>query len=517
MKKTIAFLILTCFILSIRSQESNRLLLDSAQSLINQRDYFKAQDLLSTSIENSTTDSTEELLKLRALRASLYLRFGDLKNAYMDAIVVYDRAMKRSGMDSLVGSVAKTLVELSVNLGELDDARAYVRTCLDYYKRSESLMLYADGLQVKGNFLRSLNELDSSKTLLKLCVDISKKSGFGSIESKALNNLGIVYANQGYLDSAFWSFRRSLDVLAEQSLPDETICETTNNITFYYLLHGEMEKALSSARKQIALSSALKYPLTRAKGYKHLSQVFEVKGVYDSAFFYLNKYHILKDSIFTNELQQKISWNKYQSELKVIQVQNDLFRSELKNTRMKLLILSLLAAAFTVTLFILVGMYRKKMAESKVLFERVQELLQQTSSDIPNHSVGQAPEIKDDVLKSVMEGLKNWEGKNGFLEKDCTLEHVSRKCNTNSKYLSMVVSSQFAMRFPEYLNTRRILYVLEQLQSNPKLRKYTIETLSDMAGYKSKTSFGSAFKAYTGLTPSVYINELNKKLSNAKT
>ncbi len=45
---------------------------------------------------------------------------------------------------------------------------------------------------------------------------------------------------------------------------------------------------------------------------------------------------------------------------------------------------------------------------------------------------------------------------------------------------------------------------------NEDIKKYTIESLGKEVGFKSKTSFYSAFKLYTGLTPSYYIKAANK-------
>jgi len=221
---------------------------------------------------------------------------------------------------------------------------------------------------------------------------------------------------------------------------------------------------------------------------------------------------VLKDSLFNAEVNQKVNWSKFQSELEIVQVQNELMRAELSASNAKMMLVSVLALLAMLVIALWIWLNLKRSKENKVLFDRVQELLDQSRLDDGDRNDSPSNYLKDDVADAVFIALKQWEVEKGFLVKDCTLEHVAKQCNTNSKYLSMVITSNYAQRFPEYLNTKRIMYMLEQLQADAKLRTYTIEALSDLAGYRSKTSFGNAFKSYTGLTPSVYISELTKNL-----
>lgn len=67
------------------------------------------------------------------------------------------------------------------------------------------------------------------------------------------------------------------------------------------------------------------------------------------------------------------------------------------------------------------------------------------------------------------------------------------------------------MTFSEYVNDLRISYILKELSENPKLRKYTIKTISEEIGYKSASTFINAFKNRAKMTPSYYIQLLGKK------
>ena len=54
-------------------------------------------------------------------------------------------------------------------------------------------------------------------------------------------------------------------------------------------------------------------------------------------------------------------------------------------------------------------------------------------------------------------------------------------------------------------------YALENLQENSTFLKYSIKAIALECGYRNATSFSRAFYKQTGLYPSFYIKQLNKK------
>ena len=57
----------------------------------------------------------------------------------------------------------------------------------------------------------------------------------------------------------------------------------------------------------------------------------------------------------------------------------------------------------------------------------------------------------------------------------------------------------------------RINHTLDILQSDATIQKYTIKAIANEVGFKNAESFSNAFYKKTGLKPSYYIKELNKK------
>ncbi|MEI6853027.1 MAG: helix-turn-helix domain-containing protein, partial [Bacteroidota bacterium] len=74
---------------------------------------------------------------------------------------------------------------------------------------------------------------------------------------------------------------------------------------------------------------------------------------------------------------------------------------------------------------------------------------------------------------------------------------------TNATYLSQVINQQYECNFNDYINQLRVNEAVLILK-NDLDKKKTIDMISDMAGFSSKTTFYAAFKKFTGITPSFF-------------
>lgn len=90
-----------------------------------------------------------------------------------------------------------------------------------------------------------------------------------------------------------------------------------------------------------------------------------------------------------------------------------------------------------------------------------------------------------------------------FLDSKLTLHQLARMADTNEKYLSAFLNESFKQNFFSFINDYRINYS-KSLLNDPSNDHFTLETIGNMAGFHSKSSFNSAFKKSTGLTPSEF-------------
>ncbi len=99
--------------------------------------------------------------------------------------------------------------------------------------------------------------------------------------------------------------------------------------------------------------------------------------------------------------------------------------------------------------------------------------------------------------------VKFMEEEKPYIDQDLSILKLAKDLGTNTKYLSYVINKEFNQSFINYVNAYRIQDVKSKLKEGNLT--YTIEALSQNAGFKSKSSFNAAFKKYTGKTPSQYL------------
>lgn len=114
--------------------------------------------------------------------------------------------------------------------------------------------------------------------------------------------------------------------------------------------------------------------------------------------------------------------------------------------------------------------------------------------------------VNDDLLKGIIDLIEN---QKIYLNPETKLATLADKLNSNTSYVSEVINKHYQKNFSNLINEYRIKQVLMKIE-NEDIKKYTIESLGKEVGFKSKTSFYSAFKLYTGLTPSYYIKAASK-------
>ena len=97
-----------------------------------------------------------------------------------------------------------------------------------------------------------------------------------------------------------------------------------------------------------------------------------------------------------------------------------------------------------------------------------------------------------------------------YLNIDYSINTLAKDLDISRSYISQVINELFNRNFSNFLNEYRIKEAKKILSASQGL-KYTIESIAEMVGYKSKTAFNNAFKKNVGVTPSFYLNYLKNE------
>ena len=291
-----------------------------------------------------------------------------------------------------------------------------------------------------------------------------------------------------------------------------------------------MEKeAITYFIKSDSISFANKnFEPIKRDGYEIIIDYYKKKGDLNNQLKFIDKL-IYSDSIIA-ETQKNLSkeiFKKYDTPLLIKEKEGLIKNLNSKNSIFSWLIIFLL---ITSALFIyIIKKYRQKIKtykkQAKLLLEKNEN---RKSFSKENENILSNTNKQDDLdnkksissnpkFQLIINKIELFEKNKDFLRKNITLDTLSKELDTNRDYLSKLINELKGKNFSQYLNQLRINYIISELKSNEKIRKYTIAAISEDIGFNNSESFTNAFKKITGTLPSYFIkllNEENKTLNN---
>lgn len=111
--------------------------------------------------------------------------------------------------------------------------------------------------------------------------------------------------------------------------------------------------------------------------------------------------------------------------------------------------------------------------------------------------------VQDKIEEIYNQILEIIETKQLYLNTEFTIFELSKELNINYKYISQAINQGLNKNFVTFVNEYRVEHA-KKLLLNPSHSNFTIEAISEMSGFKSKSSFNTFFKKHTGLTPSEF-------------
>jgi len=111
---------------------------------------------------------------------------------------------------------------------------------------------------------------------------------------------------------------------------------------------------------------------------------------------------------------------------------------------------------------------------------------------------------KQEAVNHQLEFLKNYmRTKKPFLNSSLTIRKLAEEIKMNSRDLSVLINQNLNQHFFDFVNEYRI-EESKQILRNPLKKEFTILEILYEVGFNSKSSFNTAFKKHTGLTPTQF-------------
>lgn len=370
----------------------------------------------------------------------------------------------------------------------------------------------ADCYALLGRAYLQMNDLKSSRSWYHRALKINQSISSTESLAKIYQDLSALELKQSetkraflYLDSALASF----------SVVDNKVglASVYTQMSTIHASQKEYPQALDCAMKALELADKNQLFGQQLIILPAISEYYSRLNDAENSYSFLKRFYTLKESNSVKYAQQLEAEYTFQNDLQERHLQEEV---DLKKK------IIMVALSFGLLLLLaLIGILSFKNLQLKEsnqhlfnssmqLHRKEQELAEIKRQDRLNRSLlkNEQNQILLNELLDLMDNQKI------FLNSDLTLDELARKLNSNRTYISQLINDNFATNFSSYINEYRISEAKE-LFTNPLFKNLTIEAIAQKVGFNSKSSFNTAFKKVTGLTPSSFV-EMNAMASRAR-
>jgi tetratricopeptide (TPR) repeat protein len=449
-----------------------------------------------------------------ALIGSAYLSKGieyyaQKKHNYaLDNYLIANNYISKTNDKYLVYKVKYNIANIKYYLGFYDEAISLFRECIGYFKANNDR-----------GYLNSLHSLGLCYNRIGnygLCTETNEK---GIVEGRRLDNdemkeyfihsEGVNQYFRGNYASAIKKITYSLPAIRKnKDFANEAVGYFYIGKSYWDLKNPQM--AIPYFKKVDAIFNDKGYirPDLR-NNYELLISYFKSKSNPDLQLYYIEK--LLKADSILNSRYRYVSGKIHKEyDTKELLTQKKKIEEILDKRKYNDFIFTgVIVFLFLSVLFLIYRHIRNK----KVYKQRFEELMKKSEATTKVESKNIANGIKDinqDTIAAVLKQLEKFEKDKRFLEKDLTLAKLAVAFDSNTRYISKIISHYRDKKFVDYLNDLKVDYLITLLKEDKKIQNYTNKALAEEAGFSSTQRFANAFFVRTGMPTSYFIIELKK-------
>lgn len=346
---------------------------------------------------------------------------------YSRALMYYHKAL--SIQDSLRNK--QGIAYLYNNIGTIHSLNGNASKALTFYNKAYAIFIEQDDtakiigtLNNIGNVYTSTGDLDSALSVYNLAKDFYRRSPDKNLFFDPAINIGNIYYKTGNFEEALNFYLQGLKT--EDSLRDKFgQAKCYQNLAATYFALKEFEQSENVAREGIALASLIEAKPVMQSLYGTLSDIYRHRRDFEKAYFYLNKYHATKDSLFNEEknrqfteLETAYQIKQKEKEIELLKKEATISRLKLKTTQIYTIGAIIIALLFAMLVLIVYRRGKENQKVNRILAQQYKEILDSKAAIEEQKKIieNKNQNFTDSVeyAKSIQEGILS---RNDFREK----------------------------------------------------------------------------------------------------
>lgn len=460
-----------------------------------------------------------------AKKGDLYNQLGRAyakSSAYQLASENYEKSFL--GFQKENDLVGMSLALRNNGLLHLSHKKEY-KQAIGFFQRS---LRYSHRLKDSATVAHSLNDLgvchaqllayDSAQHFFMKSFHVKLELGDTSSAASTLNNIGELLATREKYDSAFEFYRKSLALCKNDSWGYAYV---QHNLAGLFLEQSAIDSASFYLKLSEELCKANHFHDILKLNYDSYVRLFSQTNDLKNIKKYTQLSAAISDSLVNKEslemlaaMQAKYETRLKNEENKRLEAENGLYAQLLatKDFKIKALVLVLLLVLVASSIILLQNRTQRRANKALVkknleVVQREQQLSQSlanSEAEKPKRDAGIPDEQKERVFAQISEYIQK---EKPHLSTDFTLQELANKIGSNRSYVSSVINEKLDISFTTMVNNYRIEEARRML-SNPDHHNLTIEAIGQAVGFNSRSAFNTAFKRYSGVTPSYYLKSV---------
>lgn len=496
---------------------------------------YAKEALVLSQMVNDTAGIAESMLNIGV--AYRYLQALDVSLEYLL------RAQKQFtylGSKKLLAVTLGRIGDVYYGLGYLDRSLGYYKRALAIHSENKDSLGISGILNGMGLVYNEKDEHEKALTFLQRSYAIEKQYGGKKGKARIFNNLGIVYSDMGLYSRALPLYKEALAM--NTSLSDTWAeIEVLNNLGLVYTNMGRYADARNALLKSRTMVEQIQDRNLLLDNYLYSAILFEALGDYKQEAEYRKRHHEMYTSVASakkqdnvSELQVLFATEAKDAQIQLLQSEQELKNATIKAQRFWILFIIALCVCIAGSSALLLVHIRHKLETYKLLAKKNMKIVEYEKfidtedrsamrtfrrSQIKrgpaakgtNESKYSGSSLSEEQKKQIFDKIINIiEEEKYFMQHDASLENVSKLLEINRSYLSQVINEEFGKSFNNVINEYRV-HEARMLLAGDSARIFTIASVAQSVGFNSVNVFNKAFKRYTGITPSFFIQSLQKE------
>ena len=318
---------------------------------------------------------------------------------------------------------------------------------------------------------------------------------------------GALFLRRKRYDEAYKCFMHQLDVLPKNEDYNRYHYIALTNAADAQASSGDYKGAISTMRRSEFIAEHSNIKDMRMEVYEILADYLKVDGQQAKSDLYMRHYYELKDSLLS---AKDIARAKdFEFLYKMDKVEKQLDEKELQRRRSHAMTTGALLLVIVVVIFTIILWRKNRLLNdrNRELYARNRELLDvenepKTKVDLQKYKNSNLkPDDKERIMNLIFEVMANTDE---ICSQQFSASRLAELTGYSYPRLSQVINERYKCNFNMLLNRYRIREACRRIEADPN-HLFTIEALANDVGFKSRSTFTTAFKHFIGLTPTEYI------------